>query len=146
MIGKLEDGRQITDVTKFIMLRLLLLFPGFGDHFKELGNRGRFCSTISTEYKYIAIFTKIYRALQLLMGQISFLLENTNRLKKAVARLLQQEGLYVRLPIVFVPSSRFHSRARFNGVISIAIGSRTIGLVVCYQVRVGSVCHMIVDG
>ncbi|GFW52638.1 hypothetical protein TNCV_2392181 [Trichonephila clavipes] len=65
--------------------------------------------------------------------------------RKTVARRLRGGGPYARRPVVCVPLTRQHSTAFCNGVVSITIGLNRTGHAYYSQMRVGSVCHRIVD-
>ncbi|GFX01407.1 hypothetical protein TNCV_1863821 [Trichonephila clavipes] len=81
---------------------------------------------------------------QLSRWQISFLLPQESRSRKTVARRLRG-GLYARSPVVCVPLTRQHVLPVCNGVVSITIGLNRTGHAYYSQMRVGSVCHRIVD-
>ncbi|GFS94486.1 hypothetical protein TNCV_2014991 [Trichonephila clavipes] len=76
--------------------------------------------------------------------------------RKTVARRLRGGGLYARRPVVCVPLTRQHRTARLQScnrtvcnrtarVVSITIGLNRTGHAYYSQMRVGSVCHRIVD-
>ncbi|GFW04630.1 hypothetical protein TNCV_2226481 [Trichonephila clavipes] len=107
---------------------------------------GRVRSTTPAENRYIVLSAKRNRRNTAQQVANQFLAASGRQIsRKTVARRLRGGGLCARRPVVCVPLTRQHRTARFNGVVSITIGLNRTGHAYYSQMRVGSVCHRIVD-
>ncbi|GFT48916.1 transposable element Tc1 transposase [Trichonephila clavipes] len=151
IIGKIEEGRKITDVARefniahSVVSRLWKSFKTTGMCSRRHGG-GRVRSTTPKEDRYIVLSAK--RNWRTTAQQVAnqFLAASGKQIsQKTVARRLREGGLYARRPVVCVPLTRQHRTAVCNGVVSITIGLNRTGYAYYSQMRVGSVCHQIVD-
>ncbi|GFT18813.1 transposable element Tcb1 transposase [Trichonephila clavipes] len=119
---------------------------------------GRVRSTTPAGDRYIVLSAKRNRRTTTQQVANQFLAASGKQIsRKTVARRLRGGGLYARRPVVCVPLTRQHRTARLqwcrehhnwtdcNGVVSITIGLNRTGHAYYSQMRVGSVCHRIVD-
>ncbi|GFY35357.1 transposable element Tcb2 transposase [Trichonephila clavipes] len=97
IIGKIEEGRKITDVLPGSSTSLAALFHGCGSHLKLLECSRRHGEVVLEQVanQFLAASGK----------QIS---------RKTVARRLRGGGLYARRPVVCVPLTRQHRTARLQ--------------------------------
>ncbi|GFU89362.1 transposable element Tcb1 transposase [Trichonephila clavipes] len=151
IIGKIEEGRKITDVARefdiahSVVSRLWKPFKTTGMCSRRHGG-GRVRSTTPAEDRYIVLSAKRYRCTTAQQMANQFLAASRKQIsRKTVARRLRGGGLYARRPVVCVPLTRQHRTAVCNGVVSITIGLNRTGHAYSSQMRVGSVCHRIVD-
>ncbi|GFX11780.1 HTH_Tnp_Tc3_2 domain-containing protein [Trichonephila clavipes] len=152
-IGKIEEGRKITDVARVfniahsVVSRLWKSFKTTGMCSRRHGG-GRVRSTTPAEDRYIVLSAKRNRRTTAQQVANQFLAASGKQIsRKTVARRLRGGGLYARRPVVCVPLTRQHRTARLvcNGVVSITIGLNRTGHAYYCQMRVGLVCHRIVD-
>ncbi|GFT98049.1 hypothetical protein TNCV_4517781 [Trichonephila clavipes] len=120
IIGKIEEGRKITDVARS-STSLTALFHGCGSHLKLLecvvDGTGEVVLQVRRLQKtdISSYQQKGTGAPQLSRWQISFLLPEGKQIsRKTVARRLKGGGLYPRRPVVCVPLTRQHRTARFQ--------------------------------
>ncbi|GFU83787.1 hypothetical protein TNCV_1694571 [Trichonephila clavipes] len=108
---------------------------------------GRVKSTTPAEDRYIVLSAKRNRRTTAQQVANQFLAASGKQIsRKTVARRLRGGGLYARRPVVCVPLTRQHRTARLQWcVVSIPIGLNRTGHAYYSQMRVGSVCHRIVD-
>ncbi|GFX38491.1 HTH_Tnp_Tc3_2 domain-containing protein [Trichonephila clavipes] len=151
IIGKIEEERKITDVAREfdiahnVVSRLWKSFKTTGMCSRRHGG-GRGRSTTPAEDRYIVLSAKRNRRTTAQQVANQFLAASGKQIsRKTVARRLRGGGLYARRPIVCVPLTRQHRIAVYNGVVSITIGLNRTGHAYYSQMRVGSVCHRIVD-
>ncbi|GFU97569.1 hypothetical protein TNCV_4840841 [Trichonephila clavipes] len=129
---------------------LTALFHGCGSHLKTTGMCSRRHGEVDLEVtpaedRYIVYQQKGTCAQSPAGGKISFLLPQESDFRKTVARRLRR-GLYARRPVVCVPLTRQHHYCPFcNGVVKHHSGLNRTGHAYYSQMRVGSVCHRIVD-
>ncbi|GFV35253.1 transposable element Tcb1 transposase [Trichonephila clavipes] len=151
IIGKIKEGRKITDVASefdiahSVVSWLWKSFKTTGMCSRRHGG-GRVRSTTPAEDRYIVLSAK--RNTRTTAQQVAnqFLAASGKQIsRKTVARRLRGGGLYARRPVVCVPLTRQHRTAVCNGVVSITIGLNRTGHAYYSQMRVGSVCHRIVD-
>ncbi|GFW44710.1 hypothetical protein TNCV_4482551 [Trichonephila clavipes] len=110
------------------------------------GTEGRVRSTTPAEDRYIVLSAKGNRRTTAQQVANQFLAASGKQIsRKTLARRLRGGGLYARTPVVCVPLTRQHRTARFNGVVSITIRLNRTEHAYYSQMRVGSVCHRIVD-
>ncbi|GFV23564.1 HTH_Tnp_Tc3_2 domain-containing protein [Trichonephila clavipes] len=149
IIGKIEEGRKITDVVRgfdiahSVVSRLWKSFKTTemcsGRHG---GGRVR-SSTTPAEDKYIVLSAKRNRRTTAQQVANQFLAASGKQIsRKTVARRLRGGGLYARRPVVCVPLTPCPFE---NDVVSITIGLNRTGHAYYSQMRIGSVCHRIVD-
>ncbi|GFU57573.1 HTH_Tnp_Tc3_2 domain-containing protein [Trichonephila clavipes] len=150
IIGKIE-GRKITDVARefgiahSVVSWLWKSFKTTGMCSRRHGG-GRIRSTTPAEDRYIVLSAKRNRRTTAQQVTNQFLAASGKQIsRKTVARRLRGGGLYARRPVVCVPLTRQHRTAVCNGVVSITIGLNRTGHAYYSQMRVGSVCHRIVD-
>ncbi|GFW25621.1 HTH_Tnp_Tc3_2 domain-containing protein [Trichonephila clavipes] len=152
IIGKIEEGRKITDVAREFDIAHSVV-SWLWKSFKTTGmcsrwhGRGRVRSTMPAEDRYIVLSAKRNRRTTAQQVTNQFLAASGKQIsRKTVARRLRRGGLQARRPVVCVPLTRQHRTARVcNGVVSITIGLNRTGNAYYSQMRVGSVCHRIVD-
>ncbi|GFU59829.1 transposable element Tcb1 transposase [Trichonephila clavipes] len=121
IIGKIEEGRKITDVVRS-STSLTALFHGCGSHVKLLECVVDGTGEVVLEVRRLqktdisSYQQKGTGAPQLSRWQISFLLPQESRSPpKTVARRLRERGgLYARRPVVCVPLTRQHRTARLQ--------------------------------
>ncbi|GFV16965.1 transposable element Tcb1 transposase [Trichonephila clavipes] len=119
IIGKIEEGRKITDVTRefdiahSVVSRLWKSFKTTGMCSRRHGG-GRVRSTTPAEDRYIVLSAKRNRRTfpaQQVANQ--FLAASGKQIsRKTVARRLRGGGLYARRPVVCVPLTRQHHTTR----------------------------------
>ncbi|GFV72764.1 hypothetical protein TNCV_5038431 [Trichonephila clavipes] len=124
---------------------LTALFHGCGSHLKLLEcnirhEGGRVRSTTPAEDRYIVLSAKGTGAPQLSRWQISFLLPQESR---SPEKRLRGGGLYARRPVV-VPLTRQHRTARLQWCRASQLTEQDWHAYYS-QMRIGSVCHRIVD-
>ncbi|GFS97100.1 hypothetical protein TNCV_184511 [Trichonephila clavipes] len=148
IIGKIEEGRKITDVARefdiaySVVSRLWKPFKTTGMCSRRHGG-GRVRSTTPAEDRYIVLSAKRNRRTTAQQVANQFLVASGKQIsRKTVARRLRGGGLYARRPVVCVPLTR---QPVCNGVVSITTGLNRTGHAYYSQMRVGSVCHRIVD-
>ncbi|GFU16899.1 hypothetical protein TNCV_1709491 [Trichonephila clavipes] len=108
--------------------------------------RGRVRSTTPAEDRYIVLSAKRNRRNTAQQVVNQFLAASGKQIfRKTVARRLRGGKLYARRPAVCVPLTRQHRLPVCNGVVSITIGLNRTGHAYYSQMRVGSICHRIVD-
>ncbi|GFU56858.1 hypothetical protein TNCV_2437371 [Trichonephila clavipes] len=151
IIGKIEEGRKITDVAReydiahSVVSRLWKSFKTTGMCSRRHGG-GRVRSTTPAEDRYIVLSAKRNRRTTAQQVADQFLAASGKQIsRKTVARRLRGGGLYARRPVVCVPLTRQPLLPVCNGVVSITIGLNRTGHAYYSQMRVGSVCHRIVD-
>ncbi|GFV36390.1 HTH_Tnp_Tc3_2 domain-containing protein [Trichonephila clavipes] len=152
IIGKIEEGRKITDVARefdiahSVISRLRKSFKTTGMCSRRHGG-GRVRSTTPAEDRYIVLSAKRNRRTTAQQVANQFLAASGKQIsRKTAARRLRGGGLYTRRPVVYVPLTRQHRTVPVcNGVMSIPIGLNMTGHTYYSQMRVGSVCHRIVD-
>ncbi|GFX60997.1 transposable element Tcb1 transposase [Trichonephila clavipes] len=148
IIGKIEEGRKITDVARefdiahCVVSRLWKSFKTTGRH-----GGGHVRNTTRAEDRYIVLSAKRNRRTTAQQVANQFLAASGKQIsRKTVARRLRGRGLYARRPVVCVPLTRQHRTARLQWcLVSITIGLNRTGHAYYSQMRVGSVCHRIVD-
>ncbi|GFT54995.1 transposable element Tcb1 transposase [Trichonephila clavipes] len=147
IIGIIEEGRKITDVARefdvahSVVSRLWKSFKTTGMCSRRHG-RGRVRSTTPAEDRYIVLSAKRNRRTTAQQVANQFLAASGKQIsRKTVARRLRGGGLYARRPVVL--SSTVLPVC--NGVVNITIGLNRTGHAYYSQMRVGSVCHRIVD-
>ncbi|GFV87556.1 transposable element Tcb1 transposase [Trichonephila clavipes] len=140
IIGKIEEGRKIThdarefDIAHSVASRLWKSFKTTGMCSRRHGG-GRVRSTTPAEYRYIVLSAKRKRRTTAQQVANQFLAASGKQIsRKTVARRLRGGGLYARRPVVCVPLTRQHRT-----------GLNRTGHAYYSQIRVGSVCHRIVD-
>ncbi|GFX87055.1 transposable element Tcb1 transposase [Trichonephila clavipes] len=148
IIGKIEEGRKITDVARefniaqSVVSRLWKSFKTTGMCSRRHGG-GRVRSTTPAEDRYIVLSAKRNRRTTAQQVVNQFLAASGKQIsQKTVDRRLRRGGLYARRPVVCVPLTRLPV---CNSVLSITIGLNRTGHAYYSQMRVGSVCHRIVD-
>ncbi|GFX39181.1 transposable element Tc1 transposase [Trichonephila clavipes] len=156
IIGKIEEGRKIADVAREFDIAhsvVSLLWKSFkttGMCSRRHGG-GRVRSTTPAEDRYIVLSAKRNRRTTAQQVANQFLAASGKQIsRKTVARRLRGVGLYARRTVVCVPLTRQHRTARLqwtfcNGPVCITIGLNRTGHAYYSQMRVGSVCHRIVD-
>ncbi|GFX22557.1 transposable element Tc1 transposase [Trichonephila clavipes] len=151
IIGKIEEGRKITDVARefdialSVVSRLWKSFKTTGICSRRHGG-GRVRSTTPAEERYTILSAKRNRRTTAQQVANQFLAASGKQIsRKTVARRLRGGGLYARRPVVCVPLTRQHRTGVCNGVVSITIGLNRTGHAYHSQMRVGSVLHRIVD-
>ncbi|GFX04619.1 HTH_Tnp_Tc3_2 domain-containing protein [Trichonephila clavipes] len=121
IIGKIEEGRKITDVARS-STSLTALFHGCGSHLKlqeecVVDGTGRSCvrSTTPAEDRYIVLSAKRNRRTTAQQVANQFLATSGKQIsRKTVARRLRGGRLYARRPVVCVPLTRQHRTARLQ--------------------------------
>ncbi|GFW51272.1 transposable element Tcb2 transposase [Trichonephila clavipes] len=117
IIGKIEEGRKITDggkefdIAHSILSRLWKSFKTTGICSRRHGG-GRVRSTTPAEERYIVLSAKRNRRTTALQEANHFLAASGKQIsRKTVARRLSGGGLYARRLVVCVPLTRQHSTA-----------------------------------
>ncbi|GFV79964.1 transposable element Tcb1 transposase [Trichonephila clavipes] len=120
IIGKIEEGRKITDVTRefdiahSVVSRLWKSFKTTGMCSRRHGG-DRVRSTTPAEDRYIVLSAKGNRRTTAQQVANQFLAASGNQIsRKTVARRLRGGGLYARRPVVCVPLTRQHRTARLQ--------------------------------
>ncbi|GFY18967.1 transposable element Tcb2 transposase [Trichonephila clavipes] len=120
IIGKIEEGRKITDVarefdiTHNLFSRLWKSFKTTGMCCRRDGG-GRVRSTTPAEDKYIVLSAKRNRRTTAQQVENQFLAASGKQIsRKTVARRLRGGGLYARRPVVWVPLTRQHRIVRLQ--------------------------------
>ncbi|GFT56139.1 transposable element Tcb1 transposase [Trichonephila clavipes] len=120
IIGKIEEGRKITDVTRefdiahSVVSRLWKSFKTTGMCSRRHGG-GRVRSTTPTEDRYIVLSAKGNRRTTAQQVANQFLAASGKQIsRKTVVRRLRGGGLYPRRPVVCVPLTRQHRTARLQ--------------------------------
>ncbi|GFX51577.1 transposable element Tcb1 transposase [Trichonephila clavipes] len=121
IIGKIEEGRKITDVARefdiahSVVTRLWKSFKTTGMCSRRHGG-GRVRSTTPAEDKYIVLSAKKEQAHRSSAGGKSqFLAASGKQIsRKTFARRLRGGGLYARRPVVCVPLTRQHRTVRLQ--------------------------------
>ncbi|GFT82654.1 transposable element Tcb2 transposase [Trichonephila clavipes] len=120
IIGKIEEGRKITDVTRefdiahSFVSRLWKSFKTTGMCSRRHGG-GRVRSTTPAEDRYIVLSAKRNRRTTAHQVANQFLAASGKQIsRKTVARRLRGGGLYARKPVVCVPLTRQHRTARLQ--------------------------------
>ncbi|GFV85628.1 HTH_Tnp_Tc3_2 domain-containing protein [Trichonephila clavipes] len=151
IIGKIEEGRKITDVAREfdiahnVVSRLWKSFKTTGMCSRRHGG-GRVRNTTPAEDRYIVLSAKRKRHTTAQQVANSFLAASGKQIsRKTVARRLRGGGLYARRPAVCVPLTNITILPVCNGVVSITIGLNRTEHAYYSQMRVGSVSHRIVD-
>ncbi|GFU26337.1 transposable element Tc1 transposase [Trichonephila clavipes] len=151
IIGKIEEGRKITDVARefdiahSVVSRLWKSFKTTGMCSRRHGGGG-VRSTTPAEDRYIVLSAKRNRRTTSQQVANQFLAASGKQIsRKTVARRLRGGGLYARRPVVCAPLTDSTVVPVCNGVVSITIGLNRTGHAYYSQMRVGSVCHRIVD-
>ncbi|GFS98435.1 transposable element Tcb1 transposase [Trichonephila clavipes] len=134
------------DIAHSVVSRLWKSFKTTGMCSRRHGG-GRVRSTTPTEDRYIVLSVKRNRRTTAQQVANQFLAASVKQIsRKTVVRRLRGGGLYARRPVVCVPLTRQHRVLPVcNGVVSITIGLNRTGHAYYSQMRVGSVCHRIVD-
>ncbi|GFY03274.1 transposable element Tc1 transposase [Trichonephila clavipes] len=151
IIGKIEEGRKITDVARefdiahSVVSRLWKSFKTTGMCSRRHGG-GRVRSTTPAEDRYIVLSAKRNRRTTAQQVANQFLAASGKQIsRKTVARRLRGGGLYARRPVVCIPLTRQHRTAHFQWCREHQIGLNRTGHAYYSQMRLGSVCHRIVD-
>ncbi|GFU96407.1 transposable element Tc1 transposase [Trichonephila clavipes] len=120
IIGKIEEGRKITDVAREIDIAHNVV-SRLWKSFKTTGmcsirhGRGRVRSTTPAEDRYIVLSAKRNRRTTAQQVVNQFLAASGKQIaRKTVARRLRGGGLYARRPVVCVPLTRQHRTARLQ--------------------------------
>ncbi|GFT94667.1 fatty acid synthase [Trichonephila clavipes] len=120
IIGKIEEGRKITDVarefdiTHSVVSRLWKSFKTTGMCSRWHGG-GRVRSTTPAEDRYIVLSAKRNRRTTAQQVANQFFPASGKQIsRKTVARRLRGGGLYARRPVVCVPLTRQHRTARLQ--------------------------------
>ncbi|GFX14664.1 transposable element Tc1 transposase [Trichonephila clavipes] len=120
IIGKIEEGRKITDVARefdiahSVVSRLWKSFKTTGMCRRRHGE-GRVRSTTPAEDRYIVLSAKRNRRTTAQQVANQFLAASGKQIsRKTVARRLRGGGLYARRPFVCVPLTRQHRTARLQ--------------------------------
>ncbi|GFS83370.1 transposable element Tcb1 transposase [Trichonephila clavipes] len=151
IIGKIKEGRKTTDVARefdiahSVVSRLWKSFKTTVMCSRRHGG-GRVRSTTPAEVRYIVLSAKRNRRTTAQQVANQFLAALRKQIsRKTVARRFRGGGLYARRPVVCVPFTRQHRTARLQWCVNITIGLNRTGHAYYSQMRVGSVCHRIVD-
>ncbi|GFW76711.1 HTH_Tnp_Tc3_2 domain-containing protein [Trichonephila clavipes] len=152
IIGKIEEGRKITDVARefdiahSVVSRLWKSFKSTGMCSRRHGG-GRVRSTTPAEDRYIVPSAKRNRRTTAQQVANQFLAASGKQIsRKTVARRLRGGGgLYARRPVVCVPLTRQHRTARLQWCCEHHNWTGQDWAWYYSQMRVGSVCHRIVD-
>ncbi|GFW93211.1 transposable element Tcb2 transposase [Trichonephila clavipes] len=120
IIGKIEEGRKITDVTRefdiahSVVSRLWKSFKTTGMCSRWHGG-GRVRSTTPAEDRYIVLLAKRNRRITAQQVANQFLAASGRQIsRKSVARRLRGRALYARRHVVCVPLTRQHRTARLQ--------------------------------
>ncbi|GFT40166.1 transposable element Tcb2 transposase [Trichonephila clavipes] len=120
IIGKIEEGRKITDVAREFDIAHSVVSP-LWKSFKTTGmcsrrhGGGRVRSTTPAEDRYIVLSAKRNRRITAQQVANQFLAASGQQIsRKTVARRLRGGGLYAHRPVVCVPLTRQHRTARFQ--------------------------------
>ncbi|GFU42041.1 transposable element Tcb2 transposase [Trichonephila clavipes] len=120
IIGKIEEGRKITDVARefdiahSVVSQLWKSFKTTGMRSRRHGE-GRVRSTTPAEDRYIVLSAKRNRRTTAQQVANQFLAASGKQIsRKTVARRLRGGGLYARRPVVCVPLTRQHRTARLQ--------------------------------
>ncbi|GFY32115.1 transposable element Tc1 transposase [Trichonephila clavipes] len=120
IIGKIEEGRKITDVARefdiahSVISRLWKSFKTTGMCSRWHG-RGCVRSTTPAEDRYIVLSAKRNSRTTAQQVANQFLAASGKQIfRKTVARRLRGGGLYARRPVVCVPLTRQHRNARLQ--------------------------------
>ncbi|GFX42973.1 transposable element Tcb1 transposase [Trichonephila clavipes] len=120
IIGKIEEGRKITDVARefdiahSVVSRLWKSIKTTGMCSRRHGG-GRVRSTTPAEDRYIVLSAKRNRRPTAQQVANQFLAASGKQIsRKTVARRLRRGGLYARRPVVCVPLTRQHRTARLQ--------------------------------
>ncbi|GFX18361.1 hypothetical protein TNCV_4306621 [Trichonephila clavipes] len=152
IMGKIEEGRKITDVARefdiahSVVSRLWKSFKTSGmcsrRHGEVVLEVRRLQKTDISSYQQNGT-----GAPQLSRWQNQFLAASGKQIsRKTVARRLRGGGLYARRPVVCVPLTRQHRTARLQWCREHHNWTEQDWACAYYsQMRVGSVCHRIVD-
>ncbi|GFW42619.1 hypothetical protein TNCV_4258121 [Trichonephila clavipes] len=143
IIGKIEEGRKITCCQGVRhRSRLWKSFKTTGMCSRRHGG-GRVRSTTPAEDRYIVLSAKRNRRTTAQQVANQFLAASGKQIsRKTVARRLRGGGLYARRPVVCVPLTKQHRTARLHWCRE---HHNWTGHAYYSQMRVGSVCHRIVD-
>ncbi|GFS97495.1 transposable element Tcb2 transposase [Trichonephila clavipes] len=144
---------DFTPVCNWLLGRVVEVYhgsdgKGCGSHLKLLeyvveARGGRVRSTTPAEDRYIVLSAKRNRRTTAQQVANQFLAASGKQIsRKTVARRLRGGGLYARRPVVCVPLTRQHRTARFQWCRE---HHNWTGHAYYSQMRVGSVCHRIVD-
>ncbi|GFX01395.1 transposable element Tcb2 transposase [Trichonephila clavipes] len=121
IIGKIEEERKITDVTRGSSTSLSCVVSRLWKSFKTTGmcsrrhGGGRVRSTTPAEDRYIVPSAKRNRRTTSQQVANQFLAASGKQIsRKSVARRLRGGGLYARRPVVCVPLTRQHRTARLQ--------------------------------
>ncbi|GFW70824.1 hypothetical protein TNCV_4148721 [Trichonephila clavipes] len=152
IIGKIEEGRKTTDVARefdiahSVVSRLWKSFKTTGMCSRRHGG-GRVRSTTPAEVRYIVLSAKRNRRTTAQQVANKFLAASGKQIsRKTVARRLKGGDDYTHADLLCVshlPDST--ALPVCKGVVSIPIGLNRSGHAYYSQMRVGSVCHRIVD-
>ncbi|GFX61999.1 transposable element Tcb1 transposase [Trichonephila clavipes] len=117
IIGKIEEGRKITDVARefdSVVSRLWKSFKTTGMYSRR-HEGGRVRSTTPAEDRYIVLSAKRNRHTTAQQVENQFLAASGKQIsRKTIARHLRGGGLYARRPVVCVPLTRQHRTARLQ--------------------------------
>ncbi|GFV37288.1 HTH_Tnp_Tc3_2 domain-containing protein [Trichonephila clavipes] len=151
IIGNIKEGPKITDVARefdiahSVVSRLWKSFKTTGMCSRRHGG-GPVRSTTPVEDRYIVLSAKRNRRITAQQVANQFLAASGKQIsRKTVARRLRGEGLYARRPVVCVPLTISTVLPVCNGVVSITIGLNRTGHAYYSPMRLGSVCHRIID-
>ncbi|GFS88389.1 transposable element Tcb1 transposase [Trichonephila clavipes] len=119
-IGKIEEGRKITDVARefdiahSVVSRLWKSFKTTGMCRRRHGG-GRVRSTTPAEGRYVVLSAKRNRRTTAQQVANQFLAASGKQIsRKSIARRLRGGGLYARRPVVCAPLTRQHRTARLQ--------------------------------
>ncbi|GFV29714.1 hypothetical protein TNCV_1942411 [Trichonephila clavipes] len=122
IIGKIEEGRKITDVARS-STSLTALFHGCGSHLKLLESVVDGTGDVVLEVRRLqktdisSYQQKRNRRTTAQQVANQFLAASGKQIsRKTVARRLRGRGLYARRPVVCFPLTRQHRAARFANV------------------------------
>ncbi|GFV13110.1 hypothetical protein TNCV_1293851 [Trichonephila clavipes] len=151
IIGKIEEGRKITDLTRVFDIAHGVVFNDCGSHLKllECDRRHRGCrvrSTTPAEDRYIVLSAERNRRTTAQRVANQFLAASGKQISRKLLPDVGGEEDYTHSDLFMCVSlTRQHRTARCNGVLSITIGLNRTGHAYYSQMRVGSVCHRIVN-
>ncbi|GFX62539.1 transposable element Tcb1 transposase [Trichonephila clavipes] len=150
-IGKIEEGRKITDVAREFYIAHSVV-SRLWKSFKTTGmcsrwhEGGHVRSTTPAENRYIVLSAKTNRRTTTKQVANQDLAASGKHIsRKTVARRLRGGGLYARRPVVCVPLTRQHRTARLQWCREHHNWIEQDWHAYYSQMRVGSVCHRIVD-
>ncbi|GFW08485.1 hypothetical protein TNCV_2775071 [Trichonephila clavipes] len=151
IIGKIEDRRKITDVAREFYIAHSVV-SRLWKSFKTTGMCSRRHGEVVLEVRRLqktdisSLSAKRNSCTTAQQVANQFLAASGKQIsRKTVARRLMGGGLYARRPVVCVPLTRQHRTARLQWCREQHNGLNRTGHAYYSQMRVGSVCHRIVD-